>query len=115
MAKDVTMRWVLVYNRIPQLIAAVEANARAGVVKHANLIASDARARAPVETGFLRSSIHVESVSTGKEANIVVGADYGLFVEYGTYKMAAQPYLNPALEADKQAFFDDMGRGLIKL
>lgn len=115
MAKGLTMRWVLVYNRIPQLIAAVEANARTRVVEHANKIASDARARAPVQTGFLRSSIHVESVRVGKEAQIVVGADYGRFVEYGTYKMAAQPFLNPALEADKQAFFDDLGRGLIKL
>jgi HK97 gp10 family phage protein len=115
MAGTLMMRWVVVYNRIPQLIAAVEANARTRVVEHANKIASDARARAPVATGFLRSSIQVESVKTGKEAQIVVGAEYGRFVEYGTYKMSAQPFLNPALEADKQAFFDDMGRGLIKL
>jgi HK97 gp10 family phage protein len=115
MAGSLRMHWVLVYNRIPQLIAAVEANSRTRVVEHANKIASDARARAPVQTGFLRSSIHVESVTAGKEAQIVVGADYGRFVEYGTYKMAARPFLIPALEADKQAFFDDLGRGLIKL
>lgn len=116
MAKQMLhMRWFLVYNRIPQLIAAVEVNARARVVEHAEKIASDARSRAPVLSGFLRSSIQVESVKTGKEAQIVVGADYGKFVEYGTYKMAARPFLTPALVADKQAFFDDMGRGLIKL
>lgn len=116
MAKgSVTMHWTLVYNRIPQLIAAVEANARTGVKKHAEKIASDARSRAPVATGYLRSSIKAESLETGKSAQIVVGAEYGRFVEYGTYKMAARPFLTPALEADKAAFFTDMGKGLIKL
>lgn len=107
------MKWYLVENRIPALIAAVEANARTAVKAHADKIASDARARAPVATGYLRSSIQAVSVRTGKEAEIVVGADYGRFVEYGTYKMAAQPFLNPALEADKAAYFADMGKGLI--
>lgn len=109
------MRWYLVYNAIPELIAVVEAEARTTVKKHADKIASDARNRAPVETGYLRSSIRAESLSTGKEAQIVVGASYGMFVEYGTYKMAAQPFLNPALEADKSAYFADMGKGLIHL
>jgi HK97 gp10 family phage protein len=115
MARQLHIQWYLVENRIPALIAAVEANARAAVKAHADKIASDARARAPVQTGYLRSSIHSESVSTGKEAQIIVGAEYGRFVEYGTYKMAAQPFLNPALEADKAAYFADMGKGLIHL
>ncbi len=111
--RPLLIRWYVVENRIPALIAAVEANARTTVKAHADKIASDARARAPVATGYLRSSIHAESVTAGKEAQIIVGADYGPFVEYGTYKMAAQPFLNPALEADKAAYFADMGKGLI--
>jgi HK97 gp10 family phage protein len=111
----VTMKWYLVYNRIPQVIAAVEANSRTAVKAHADKIAADARRRAPVQTGYLRSSIRAESVSIGKTAQIVVGADYGRFVEWGTYKMAAHPFLTPALEADKAAFFHDVGRGLFKL
>lgn len=113
--QGLTIKWYLVENKIPALIASVEANARTAVMKHADKIASDARSRAPVRTGYLRSSIRSVSVAAGKQADIVVGADYGRFVEYGTYKMAAQPFLNPALEADKAAFFNDMGRGLIKL
>jgi HK97 gp10 family phage protein len=113
-ARDVTIKWYVVMNRIPELIAAVEANARTGVKRHADAIARDARARAPYETGFLRDSIQAVSERIGKEALIVVGADYGRFVEYGTYKMAAQPFLGPAVAADEAAFFADMGKGLIK-
>ena len=113
--RQLRIKWYLVENRIPALIAAVEANARTTVKAHADKIASDARARAPVATGYLRSSIQSVSVEAGKEAQIIVGAEYGRFVEYGTYKMAAQPFLNPALEADKAASFADMGKGLIKL
>lgn len=109
------MRWVLVYNAIPELMVAVEANARTQVMAHAKKIAADARSRAPVETGYLRSSIQPSSLTAGKEALVLVGAEYGRFVEFGTYKMQAQPFLMPAVEADKAAFFADVGKGMIKL
>jgi HK97 gp10 family phage protein len=38
------------------------------------------------------------SLERGKTAEVTVGEDYGKFVEYGTYKMAAQPFLTPAFE-----------------
>jgi hypothetical protein len=52
--------------------------------------AAVARMLAPVETGRLRSSIRV--VPQGVEAIV----DYAYFVETGTAKMAAQPFLRPA-------------------
>lgn len=62
-------------------------------------IASDiveiAQENAPVQTGELRDSIHVEK--DGNDHTVVVGADHGAFVELGTSKMAAQPYLGPAV------------------
>jgi len=62
-------------------------------------IASDivelARENAPVDTGELRDSIRVEV--DGNDHTVVVGADHGAFVEFGTSKMAAQPYLGPAV------------------
>lgn len=57
-------------------------------------IADDAQANAPVDTGELRASIHTEKTDNGLA--VVVGAAYGAFVELGTSKMAAQPYLGPA-------------------
>ena len=50
----------------------------------------------PVDTGFLRSTLGVEE--SGKIVKIVAMAGYASFVELGTYKMGAQPYLRPAYE-----------------
>ena len=52
-----------------------------------------AQVQAPVDTGHLRASIGMTSVEVGPTAH------YGAYVEYGTYKMAAQPYMSPAADA----------------
>ena len=54
---------------------------------------------APVDTGNLRNSITHEVEK--KEARVGTKVEYAPFVELGTVKMAAQPYLNPALEMNK--------------
>lgn len=51
---------------------------------------------APVKTGFLRES-H-ESVETPEGAEMRVNANYSVHVEFGTSKMAAQPYVRPAID-----------------
>lgn len=89
----------IVFDRIPEVIARVEAVSRAAPKRVADRIAADARDRAPVDTGFLRSTIESVSIADGKIAEIFVGASYSGFVEYGTYKMAARPFLTPAFEA----------------
>lgn len=53
----------------------------------------------PVDTGNLRNSITHEMEKA--EARVGTNVEYAPFVELGTVKMAAQPYLNPALEANK--------------
>ena len=54
-------------------------------------IVSAMQGKAPVDTGFLRDSIELTEVSN-TQMTITSGAPYSLFVEFGTYKMAAQPY-----------------------
>jgi HK97 gp10 family phage protein len=54
--------------------------------------------RAPVDTGELRDSIHQEG------GLVVATANHAGFVEFGTYKMAAQPYFIPGLEATRGDF-----------
>lgn len=49
----------------------------------------------PVDTGALKASIHVEEAGRGSY-QVVASTHYAAFVEYGTHKMAAQPYLTPA-------------------
>lgn len=90
--------FIIVFNRIPQLIAAVEANSRSAPKRVADRIAATARTLVPVDTGALRASIESVSVEAGKEADVIVGKEYGIYVELGTYKMAAQPFLYPAVQ-----------------
>lgn len=59
------------------------------------------RVRAPVDTGFLRASITVDPVTfNGTDVSIEVGpeANYGAFVEYGTSRAGAQPFMEPAVD-----------------
>ena len=102
---------IVVYNHIPSLIVAVEANARAAVKRSADAIVADAKRRAPVDTGALRDSIEADSIETGKEAEVTVNVPYAAYVEYGTYKMAAQPFLSPAVAAHTDEFFTEVGAG----
>ena len=50
----------------------------------------------PVDTGELRGS---ENASVGaKELRLTAGAPHGKYVEFGTRKMAAQPFMRPTVE-----------------
>ena len=106
----VTGGWIVVFNHIPALIAAVEVNSRAAPKKVADEILADAKARAPVLTGALRASGTTRSIEAGKSAEIEFGAPYAGYVEYGTYKMAAQPFLYPAVQAHEKQFVIEVGK-----
>jgi HK97 gp10 family phage protein len=56
----------------------------------------------PVRTGRLKSSITTEVESGGPRGPVgYVGSnvEYAIFVEAGTHRMSARPYLLPALDA----------------
>lgn len=67
----------------------------------AEIVKDEAQAIAPVDTGELRDSIHVEE--DGDNASVVADAPHAVFVEYGTYKMSAQPFMAPAAHNTKGA------------
>lgn len=69
-------------------------------------IEAAAKAKAPVDTGALRSSIQANVTQTESTltAEIAVGVDYGPYVELGTVVSAAQPFLTPAVESQREAF-----------
>lgn len=60
-----------------------------------------ARRLVPVDTGYLKSTIRTEA--DAEEGRLIADADYAGYVEFGTSRMAAQPYLRPAAELVKTA------------
>jgi HK97 gp10 family phage protein len=75
-----------------------------GMTKACLLVERDAKINAPVDTGRLRASI---TNRLDIEDNLLVGiigtnVSYASFQEFGTSKMAAYPFLFPALESNKE-------------
>ncbi|NSW92317.1 MAG: HK97 gp10 family phage protein [Firmicutes bacterium] len=73
----------------------------------AKIVLDDAKARAPVDTGELRDNMTMRVVEKDRsqvEIDVGPGKDqfYGLFIEQGTSKMAAKPFLRPALDENKE-------------
>ena len=68
-----------------------------GLEAGARIVETHAKIRCPVDTGFLRNSITVDEV-TPMEAIVGPHTDYAEHVEFGTSRMAAQPYMRPALD-----------------
>lgn len=68
--------------------------------------AEEARRLAPVDTGELRDSITYEVRRTATTFAIVVlaGANHALYIELGTSRMSAQPYLRPVLDRIGQQY-----------
>lgn len=84
-----------------------------GVADGAEMVADAARSIVPVDTGTLRDSIEV--VANGDTADVVVGAEYGPYVEFGTSDTPAQPFLRPALDSETDRVTSQIGRGLAAL
>lgn len=62
-------------------------------------VQASARALCPVDTGRLRSSIVMKRGRDGRGFYVEVGTSvtYAPFVEFGTSKQRAQPFLTPAI------------------
>lgn len=93
------------YTPLPGGISEIEARTDRFVERLAGLSAEDMRRTGAVDTGDLISTVRVEKprdlVRHVKVGNIVGASgqfvDYHLFVELGTSRMAAQPFIRPAL------------------
>ncbi|MEK5425364.1 HK97 gp10 family phage protein [Cytobacillus sp. FSL R7-0680] len=107
------------------------------ITETAELIQGQAQALAPTGDGHLRRSIEIRYYNRGLSAEIIVGAAYAIYVEYGTgiYSstgngrrtpwvywseklnryvytrgMKPQPYWQPAIEAGSRHFERELGR-----
>ncbi len=101
---------VTVRNQLPEVLTLVTERVGAGLGKLAFDVEAQAKQRAPVDTGFLRSAIQAE-VLDPRHALVTSFAFYSVYQEFGTYKMSAQPYMVPAVEAvapTANQFFRDL-------
>lgn len=84
-------------NRFGELARKLPQIASVAVRKAAIDIMTFARMASPVLTGNLMNSIQV-AIESMLTAIVTVGAEYGIYVEFGTRYMAARPYFMPAVE-----------------
>jgi HK97 gp10 family phage protein len=81
-------------------LKAIIKNLGANVEKALMLLAvaaeAEAKINAPVDTGALRNSIFAKKLNKDT-AMVGVGVDYAAYLEFGTHRQAAQPYLLPAV------------------
>jgi hypothetical protein len=92
---------VALVSRIPQIIRRVESQVDGVNRQSAERIAQGARRRVPVRTGDTRDTIRAQRAKGGGwEA--VVGFP-GQFIERGTARVGARPFMLPAAEAQRAA------------
>ena len=75
-------------------------------------ILGNARKKAPIDTGFLRNNSDV--VKGDGYYNVEFYAEYAPYVELGTYKMYARPFLRTSVETERQGFINRLKKDLIK-
>lgn len=101
MATDGSDEFELIARNLSNASREVMPRARQAMKKALGDIGTGAKNRAPVDTGALKSSITTQTQGNRDYARGEVGptVNYGGFVERGTSRMRAQPYLRPATDA----------------
>lgn len=89
---------------LEKAVGKIQTGAPKGLAKGAMLIADRAKFLAPYDTGSLYQSI--SSQAEGMRAEVGTNVEYAMYQEFGTYKMAAHPYLIPAMEESEAEVCD---------
>lgn len=95
------VRVVLDDAALGRLLESVNGPVGADLLKRAVRVDAAAKRICPVDTGRLRSSITHALATDARGLHALIGSnvDYAIFVELGTSRSPAQPYLRPALRA----------------
>lgn len=110
----------VIRNNFPRAQRALALDASTRCKQAADLTVANARALAPVGNewehespfypGYLRDSIEAQRVNQ-YSWTVVAKAFYAMYVELGTSKMAAQPFLHPAAQK-VQAILPSLNKGV---
>lgn len=111
----VSIRTARQHRNFNQLKKRVSSNAHRAGYNFARGVVKEARLRVAVDTGYLKSQIKWERVKPGTfdvfvdgDIKLNTGAFYGVYIEYGTRNMAAQPFFRPAIEVTKLQWSAEM-------
>ena len=112
MATDGSAEFELIARNLNNASRQVMPKARQAMKKALGDIASGAKNRAPVDTGALRNSVTTQTQGNRDYARGEVGptVHYGGFVERGTSRTRAQPYLRPATDAVLPGYEQALGQ-----
>jgi HK97 gp10 family phage protein len=105
----------VISNKIPALPAALRKQVVDQVARSTFDVEARAKQLSPVLTGTLRRSIHSVFTNGGLTGICGPSVDYSIFVEMGTRRMAARPYMRPAAELVLPKFADELKRILAGL
>ena len=87
-----------------RLSALAKQRAEDAIAKAAADIEAQAKARAPVDTGLLKNSINQQPPEDPLRRVVESPVNYSVYLEYGTSRAPAQPYMTPAVEMVKPSF-----------
>ena len=76
-----------------------------GMKDACHLVEASAVEKVPVDTGYLKGTITNKVTKKGSTIDgwVYATAEYAPFIELGTYKMQAKPFLYPALTENQSA------------
>jgi HK97 gp10 family phage protein len=80
------------------------------VKKNGAQLQQKAMQKCPVDTGTLKRSIGLEIEDAGLTAVVAPTAHYAPYVEWGTRKMRAQPFIRPSLDEQKKIFENELDK-----
>jgi HK97 gp10 family phage protein len=83
-----------------------------GIQKGCLRVEASAKLNAPVDTGNLRASITTDV--QGLQGEVGTNVEYAAYMELGTSKMKAHPYLYPALAENKDKIVKDISDSISK-
>lgn len=98
-----TFKIEIKYNKLPELARKIPDVTEQVVRKAAFDIEAYAKTVVPVDTGKLKNSITSEFPAV-HSAIIAPHTEYAAFVEFGTRRMRARPYMRPAAERVAPSF-----------
>ena len=98
-----------VVRNLERLDKQIKDGARKARLRAAMEVEREAVAEVPVDSGRLKGSIMTQEVNdelveVGSGVKAGTEVEYAHYVEYGTSKMAAHPYLQPAVEKVRQKY-----------